>query len=160
RGIAGCLQPIGAGPSGGAGADLCAGTLIPRTGENAGDPGWHSQKPAEQRETRPSCLTSAERGGGAMRPENSREGNHLVALLPAYLNNTLDDQRAGQVRAHLSRCADCQAELAAWEAVQSATLAVAASVPVPSLALLDDVWETLDVSAPAQHPWRQAALRR
>jgi len=95
-----------------------------------------------------------------MRQEISHNDQHSGSFLPAYLNGTLDARRAGRVREHLARCPDCQAELAAWQAIQEMTLAAAAAAPAPSLALLEGVWERLDAPTPVQHPWRQTALHR
>lgn len=70
--------------------------------------------------------------------------DHVAEALPAYVNGTLDQASAGQVREHLLRCAACRAELATWEAIGDATQFVAARALPPTAELLDRVWNEID----------------
>lgn len=59
---------------------------------------------------------------------------HLFHLIPPYALRSLDDQETSQVRQHLSACAECQAELRAYENTL-ALLPTALPQSVPSDAL-------------------------
>ncbi|HVC33898.1 MAG TPA: zf-HC2 domain-containing protein [Chloroflexota bacterium] len=72
--------------------------------------------------------------------------DHVVPMLPAFINGTLDRLEAGQVRQHLMRCAGCRAELAAWEAVGDAAWAATEQARLPSAELWGRVWNEIDGS--------------
>src|SRR5690242_10193859 len=78
----------------------------------------------------------------------SQHNQHISALLPAYLNGSLDAPVAERVRIHLETCADCRRDLAAWQAVSGATQLAAqqasASVPASPPMLMDAVWAKID----------------
>jgi len=58
----------------------------------------------------------------------------IIDLLPAYALNTLDVEEAEMVAGHLASCADCRAELAAFEGVVDVLpLAAADMEPSPAL---------------------------
>jgi putative zinc finger protein len=62
------------------------------------------------------------------------DGAHVVDLLPAYLNQRLDNGDRARVEAHLRDCAACQAELDAWRAIAFATRQMeAVTAPAPDL---------------------------
>jgi hypothetical protein len=86
-------------------------------------------------------------------PQNTR---HIVGLLPAYVNGRLESQETRRVQEHLSRCAACRTELAAWEAIQDATRFATASLPLPSAAVLERALARIDVQS-ARVGWWQAA---
>lgn len=70
---------------------------------------------------------------------------HVITLLPAYLNHTLDVGEHERVGAHLSICGACQAELWAWLAIAESTReAFAAPAIQPSPDLLSQVWGRID----------------
>lgn len=98
----------------------------------------------------------------------SQNNQHISTLLPTYLNGSLDAASARRVRVHLAACADCRADLAAWQAVggatQLATQQTGASAPVPSPMLMHAVWAKIDaqekaamqhrsIQRGAQHLW-------
>lgn len=62
--------------------------------------------------------------------------HHVVDLLPAYINNTLDEKEERAVERHLDGCAVCEAELASWKAVSEASTLASQNVPDPSAAIL------------------------
>jgi hypothetical protein len=69
-----------------------------------------------------------------------QDREHRADLLPAYVNEQLDASSARLVREHLLSCASCRAELATWEALRDTATQVYALTPLPSPALLDQVW--------------------
>src|SRR5579884_24032 len=89
-----------------------------------------------------------------MSAEMSQNTRHIVDLLPAYLNGRLEPQETRRVQEHLSRCAMCRAELATWEAIQSGTRVAAASLPLPSAAVLEQTLATIDAQL-ARVGWHQ-----
>lgn len=86
-------------------------------------------------------------------PRMSQNNQHIAALLPAYLNGSLDAASAERVRVHLKTCGDCRRELAVWEAVSGATQLASTSASAPSPALMNAVWAKIDAQekAAAQH---------
>lgn len=71
------------------------------------------------------------------------ENEHVVDLLPAYINQTLAPEQYERVHAHLLCCEQCSEELVLWQGIADATLAwtIATSPTVqPSLQLLEHVW--------------------
>lgn len=81
----------------------------------------------------------------AQLPEN---GDHVVDLLPTYVNGRLDSATTDQVRAHLLHCAACQRELSSWQAISDMARFAAASNPQPSAHVMSQVWAKID--APEQ----------
>ena len=84
---------------------------------------------------------------------------HIVDLLPAYLNGQLDAGSAGQVRAHLVSCESCQLELAAWKSLKRAASQAFAAAPPPPAQLMSRVWEKIDVSESARSARRVSPVR-
>ena len=69
---------------------------------------------------------------------------HVVDRLPAYVNGTLrPDERAG-IEAHLERCAGCSNELAAWQAIRTATRSIASRPVAAPNSVLDRLWVAID----------------
>jgi anti-sigma-K factor RskA len=61
----------------------------------------------------------------------------IIDLIPAYALNSLDAEEAETVSRHLASCADCQAELAAFEAVVDVLPLAAPEIePSPALRLM------------------------
>lgn len=84
---------------------------------------------------------------------------HIVDLLPAYINGQLDAGSARQVREHLVSCASCRLELAAWESLKGAVNQAFAAAPLPSVQLMSQVWEKIEVSEAIQPAWRVSPAR-
>lgn len=61
---------------------------------------------------------------------------HIDALLPFYLNHSLDEAQTELVRAHLADCAACRQQLAEWQALASLTLTHRAAASAPPLSPL------------------------
>jgi len=74
---------------------------------------------------------------------------HARDLLPEYLAGALDAETGQAVRKHLQTCHPCAAELRAWEQIGAVEHAHALETPIPSLALLGEVWRRIDME-PAQ----------
>lgn len=85
--------------------------------------------------------------------------NHIVDLLPAYVNGTLDPDDLRHVHAHLAGCETCRLALSEWEMVAGATQRAAQRVPAPSDALLARVWAEIDGVAAAPPARRPAPAR-
>ncbi len=84
---------------------------------------------------------------------------HIVDLLPAYLNGQLDAGSARQVRAHLVSCESCQLELASWKALKGAAGQVFAETSLPSTQLMSQVWEKIELSEQAHFAPRWSPVR-
>jgi hypothetical protein len=70
---------------------------------------------------------------------------HARDLLPEYFAGALDAATGLAVREHLQTCHSCAAELRAWEQIGAVERARAVETPVPSLALLGEVWRRIDM---------------
>lgn len=83
---------------------------------------------------------------------------HVGALLPAYLNDTLDLRDGERVRRHLVHCEACQLELASWETFRDVTrdAATTASSPSPAVfsRILAEIESTPALVVSAQHHTR------
>jgi Predicted transmembrane transcriptional regulator (anti-sigma factor) len=86
--------------------------------------------------------------------------HQIVDLLPAYLTGTLDDPDRERVKNHLQHCEACQRELTDWKALQATTSRVLADVPLPSLAVMDQVWAQIDAETLARTAWHRSLLHR
>ncbi|HYT27567.1 MAG TPA: zf-HC2 domain-containing protein [Ktedonobacteraceae bacterium] len=86
----------------------------------------------------------------------SHYDEHILDLLPAYLNGRLEITNIERVRAHLARCEVCRLELSSWQAVQGTAQAVVASAPLPSLNIMNQVLAKID----AQEVQAQQRKRR
>lgn len=75
-----------------------------------------------------------------------QEQDHVVGLLPAYVNGTLEQQGAERVNTHLLYCEACQREYASWKALQDAAQFAVASVPAPSMLVMNSVWAKIDAA--------------
>jgi hypothetical protein len=75
--------------------------------------------------------------------------DHVVDLLPEYVNGSLDSASAEHVRGHLLDCEVCQLELSSWEAIRNTSQFAMASTPLPSVQTLDQVWAKIDADATA-----------
>lgn len=74
---------------------------------------------------------------------------HIVDLLPAYVNGKLERLMANHVHEHLLHCDTCQAELSTWQTIRKTTRYAIASEPIPSTAILEQVWAKIDAPAEA-----------
>ncbi|HEX6482788.1 MAG TPA: zf-HC2 domain-containing protein [Ktedonobacteraceae bacterium] len=82
--------------------------------------------------------------------------DHVVDLLPAYVNGRLGQAGADQVQKHLQHCEVCQLELSTWEAIRDASQLALASAPLPSAHVLEQVWAKIDAPATQEvtsHRW-------
>jgi Putative zinc-finger len=82
--------------------------------------------------------------------------DHVVDLLPAYVNGRLGQASADQVHEHLQHCEACQLELSSWEAIRDASQLAIASAPLPSAHVLEQVWTKIDAPTTqetAVHRW-------
>ena len=82
-----------------------------------------------------------------MRFQVPQNHDHVVDLLPAYVNGRLGQASADQVRAHLLDCEACQLELSTWEAIRDASKLSMAAAPLPSAHILEQVWAKIDAPA-------------
>src|SRR5258707_2727276 len=90
-----------------------------------------------------------------------QDREHRADLLPAYVNGQLDASSTRLVREHLLSCASCRAELATWEVLRDTATQVYASTPLPSPALLDQVWAKIaDEERQVVRRWSPARLLR
>jgi anti-sigma factor RsiW len=100
------------------------------------------------------------------RTENSAEHHEVSALIPWYVNETLEERDRQRVEAHVGGCAGCREDLAAQQRICAAIEAQPAIdyMPVASLkrlqARLDTQAESAPMLAPPQEqptnrlPWR------
>jgi DNA-binding NarL/FixJ family response regulator len=72
------------------------------------------------------------------------ETEHVVDLLPAFVNGTLDRVETERVQDHLDRCAACRAERVVWVAVARAAALLAATDVVPAPRVPSRVWAAID----------------
>lgn len=99
------------------------------------------------------------------RLENSAEHRELCALLPWYVNETLEERDRGRVEAHLEICATCRDDLDAQQRICAAIKAQSAVdyMPVASLkrlqARLDAQAETAPTPAPREQPTHRMPWR-
>ena len=69
---------------------------------------------------------------------------HVVELLPAYLNGTLDTSTKMMVEYHVTACDNCRHAFDMWKTVQQATtFAVEESMPLPSVTVLDNIFQKI-----------------
>ena len=87
-----------------------------------------------------------------------QEQDHVVGLLPAYVNGTLVQQSAERVNTHLLDCEACQREYASWKALQDATQFAVASVPAPSMNVMNAVWAKIDAAPQKASPFSHTLL--
>ena len=73
---------------------------------------------------------------------------HVYELLPAYALHCLDAEEASRVAEHLASCAECRAELLAYQTV-AGRLALGEDLPSAVQNALDYTWRCLrDAEAP------------
>ncbi|MEO8972907.1 MAG: zf-HC2 domain-containing protein [Ktedonobacteraceae bacterium] len=75
-----------------------------------------------------------------------QEHQHVLGLLPAYVNKTLEQQSAELVQVHLLQCETCQREYSSWEALKDAAQFAVASAPAPSINIMSQVWAKIDAA--------------
>lgn len=75
-----------------------------------------------------------------------QEQQHVLGLLPAYVNRTLEQQSADRVHAHLLQCETCQREHSSWEALKDAAQFAVSSMPAPSMNTISQVWAKIDAA--------------
>ncbi len=83
-----------------------------------------------------------------------QEQQHVLDLLPAYINGTLEQTQAQHVQTHLTYCERCQREYASWESLRDAAQFSVASLPVSSSQLMAQVWAKIDAT-PQKVSWRR-----
>ncbi len=71
---------------------------------------------------------------------------HVVDLLPAYVNSTLDPAGRARVDRHLRGCAACAAELESWRLVAGATREATLTVAPPSIDVLRGIHAAIDAA--------------
>lgn len=95
--------------------------------------------------------------------DDTDQTRHIVALLPAYLNGTLDARDGYRVRRHLAVCEPCRMELTSWEAFRNVARSAIAATPAPSPAIFTHILAAIDTSpspvAIVQHSARPVMLR-
>ena len=89
-----------------------------------------------------------------MTPQIPQEQQHVLDLLPAYINGTLEQIDADHVQAHLAYCQRCQHEYASWEALREATQFSVVSISAPSPHLMAQVWAKIDAAPQKISLWR------
>lgn len=71
---------------------------------------------------------------------------HVLELLPAYVNLTLDSVTIVQVHQHLSICSQCQIALTDWEAIANTAQEAAMNNALPSALVLTQTLNRIDAS--------------
>jgi anti-sigma factor RsiW len=96
------------------------------------------------------------------RIENSAEHHEVFALLPWYVNSTLEEADRERVEAHLDNCTICREDLAAQQRICEAIEAQPALdyMPVASLKRLQARLDAQGESAPAPAPPQEQATNR
>ncbi len=74
---------------------------------------------------------------------------HVVDLLPAYVNQTLDLAERASVERHLRGCAACTAELESWRMVAGAAREASLAVARPSIDVLRGIHTAIDAAEQA-----------
>jgi DNA-binding CsgD family transcriptional regulator len=72
------------------------------------------------------------------------ETEHVVDLLPAFVNGSLDRVETARVQDHLDRCAACRAERVVWVAVARAVRLTWTTEEGPPPRLPEQVWAGID----------------
>lgn len=89
--------------------------------------------------------------------DDTYQSQHVAALVPAYVNGTLDVRDTEHVRLHLVRCAACRRELASWEAFRDVTRDATARATAPSPAVFTRILAEIDTApTPATSAQRSA----
>lgn len=83
-----------------------------------------------------------------------QEQQHVLSLLPAYVNGTLEQQSADRVHTHLLQCETCQREYSSWQALTDAAQFAVSSAPVPSMNIMSQVWAKIDAAPRKVSPLR------
>ncbi len=83
---------------------------------------------------------------------------HVIDLIPAYALGALDEAERAVVARHLERCAECQAELHAYQAVVN-SLPLAAQQRTPPAHLRQAVLDQVEPKPAAPRPSRAPAPR-
>lgn len=71
---------------------------------------------------------------------------HIADLLPAYVNGTLNSTESNRVQQHLLLCEACSNELATWLTLRETAQFSLASIPLPTLNTLTQVWARLEAT--------------
>ncbi|MGZ3676647.1 MAG: anti-sigma factor [Ktedonobacterales bacterium] len=88
--------------------------------------------------------------------DNTYQTHHVAALLPAYLNGTLDVRDGERVRRHLTGCEPCRMELASWEVFRDVARSATTPASSPSPAIFTRILAEID-AAPAPVPFAHIA---
>jgi hypothetical protein len=75
-----------------------------------------------------------------------QEQQHVLGLLPPYVNGTLEQQSADRVHAHLLQCEICQHEYSSWQALRDAAQFAVSAAPTPSMNIMNSVWAKIDAT--------------
>ena len=68
---------------------------------------------------------------------NQASNEHVVDLLPAHINGTLEPLKQRAVREHLRSCAACQDEFLFWRRISEATIEASRQLPAPPWGVLE-----------------------
>lgn len=81
-----------------------------------------------------------------MNPRARHDVQHIADLLPAYVNGTLNSTESNRVQQHLLLCEACSNELATWQTLRETAQFSLASIPLPTLNTLTQVWARLEAT--------------